>query len=143
VRGSGRIVSHLGDDPGDVISDLRPVAQGDEKIGRVSLGQKVTHVLQPRFEFAFPGEQDNLVGVAPDILRAQADRLRRAAGDILPGVRPLGEITCDVEDFGVRTSAFRLCRIMPSMRPKSWRWSGLATADARNTGTLPKAQKAT
>jgi len=42
-------VWHLGDDPGEVISDLRPVARGDEKIGRVSLGQKVTYVLQPLF----------------------------------------------------------------------------------------------
>jgi hypothetical protein len=58
VRGSGRIVSHLGDDLGDVISDLRPMAQGE-----------------------------------------------------LPS-----------------------CRIMPSMRPKSWWWSGTATANARNTG---------
>jgi len=28
--------------------------------------------------------------VAPDILRAQADRLRRAAGDILPGRQAVG-----------------------------------------------------
>ena len=50
--------------------------------------RKQPEQLQPRFEFAFPGEQDNLVGVAPDILRAQADRLRRASGRYTP--RPSG-----------------------------------------------------
>jgi len=84
-----------------------------------------------------------LVGPAPTSSGRKLTASTAQRAIYSPAVRPLGEITCDVEDFSVRTSAFRPCRIMPSMRSKSWRWSGTATADARNTGTLPKAQKAT
>ena len=77
------------------------------------------------------------------ILRAQADLLRRAAGDILPGRQAVGR------DY-LRCRGFQRADVgLPSLPDHALNetevggGAGSATADARNTGTLPKAQKAT